>query len=147
MRLRKKWYLKRNDDAQLSDLQNTYHLLGTERNDGSNTNETRFLLDSLSKQRDQMVIYYEECKKSHTQFHQTSIFWKRHNKRHTLSRRCGSRSYVIQKKTYYRMKKHNWSEKAKWRRTQRVGYMRHLNIVFRKFRNGFRDGVHAINKR
>ncbi|KAK2187127.1 hypothetical protein NP493_177g00020 [Ridgeia piscesae] len=80
----------------------------------------------------------------------TSSFGKRHNKTHTLCRRCGSRSYHIQKKTCSRcgypaarMRKYNWSEKAKRRRTQGVGRMRHLKIVFRKFRNGFREGVQA----
>ncbi|KAK2147452.1 hypothetical protein LSH36_552g01136 [Paralvinella palmiformis] len=35
----------------------------------------------------------------------------------------------------------NWSEKAKRRRTQGVGRMRHMKKVFRRFRNGFREGT------
>merc|ERR1711976_550907 len=84
----------------------------------------------------------------------TSSFGKRHNKTHTLCRRCGGRCYHIQKKTCSRcgypaarIRKYNWSEKAKRRRTQGVGRMRHLKIVHRRFRNGFREGTVAKPKR
>merc|ERR1712198_252258 len=76
----------------------------------------------------------------------TSSFGKRHNKSHTLCRRCGKRSYHIQKARcascsypMKRMRKYNWSEKAKRRRTTGVGRMRHLKRVNRRFKNGFRD--------
>ncbi|KAK7099929.1 large ribosomal subunit protein eL37-like [Littorina saxatilis] len=78
----------------------------------------------------------------------TSSFGKRHNKTHTHCRRCGRRSYHIQKKTcsscgYPAAKKRqfNWSEKSKRRRTTGTGRMRHLKVVFRRFRNGFREGT------
>merc|ERR1711976_441800 len=76
----------------------------------------------------------------------TSSFGKRHNKTHVICRRCGARSYHIQKKTCSRcgypsakMRKYNWSAKACRRRTQGVGRMRHMKVVFRKFRNRFRE--------
>ncbi|KAJ8040254.1 putative 60S ribosomal protein L37-A [Holothuria leucospilota] len=78
----------------------------------------------------------------------TSSFGKRHNKSHTFCRRCGRRSYHIQKSRcsscgYPAKKKrgYNWSFKAKMRRTTGTGRMRHLKIVHRRFRNGFREGT------
>merc|ERR1712154_549817 len=78
----------------------------------------------------------------------TSSFGKRHNKTHTICRRCGGRTLHIQKKTCSRcgypsprMRKFNWSAKAKRRRTQGVGRMRHMKQVFRRFKNGFREGT------
>ena len=37
----------------------------------------------------------------------------------------------------------NWSEKAKRRRVTGTGRMRHLKVVHRRFRNGFREGSQA----
>lgn len=37
----------------------------------------------------------------------------------------------------------NWSEKAKRRRTTGTGRMRHLKLVHRRFKNGFREGTVA----
>ncbi|PIG89921.1 hypothetical protein AARAC_003499 [Aspergillus arachidicola] len=54
----------------------------------------------------------------------TSSFGKRHNKSHTLCRRCD-----------------NWSEKAKRRKTTGTGRMRHLKEVHRRFKNGFQTGT------
>ncbi|XP_076441167.1 large ribosomal subunit protein eL37A-like [Babylonia areolata] len=78
----------------------------------------------------------------------TSSFGKRHNKTHTHCRRCGRRSYHIQKKTCAscgypssKIRKFNWSEKAKRRNTTGTGRMRHLKVVYRRFRNGFREGT------
>merc|ERR1712050_552551 len=78
----------------------------------------------------------------------TSSFGKRHNKTHTICRRCGRSTYHIQKKRcascgYPNPKKrqYNWSVKAKRRRTTGTGRMRHLKIVHRRFRNGFREGT------
>ncbi|EAA04924.3 probable 60S ribosomal protein L37-A [Anopheles arabiensis] len=77
----------------------------------------------------------------------TSSFGKRHNKTHTLCRRCGRSSYHIQKHTCSRcgypaakIRSYNWSEKAKRRRTTGTGRMRYLKVVRRRFRNGFREG-------
>ncbi|XP_013392757.1 probable 60S ribosomal protein L37-A [Lingula anatina] len=80
----------------------------------------------------------------------TSSFGKRHNKSHTLCRRCGRSSYHIQKKTCAqcgypaaKIRKFNWSVKAKRRKTTGTGRQRHLKIIYRKFRNGFREGTTA----
>ncbi|XP_045597836.1 large ribosomal subunit protein eL37A isoform X2 [Procambarus clarkii] len=84
----------------------------------------------------------------------TSSFGKRHNKTHTLCRRCGRSSYHIQKKRCaqcgYPSKKtrrYNWSVKAIRRKTTGTGRMRHLKIVHRRFRNGFREGTKAQPKK
>ncbi|XP_067678884.1 large ribosomal subunit protein eL37-like [Haliotis asinina] len=78
----------------------------------------------------------------------TSSFGKRHNKTHTHCRRCGRRGYHIQKKACAscaypcaRKRTFNWSIKSKRRRTTGTGRMRYLKIVFRRFRNGFREGT------
>jgi large subunit ribosomal protein L37e len=78
----------------------------------------------------------------------TSSFGKRHTKSHTLCRRCGRSSYHIQKMRCAacgypsaKIRKYNWSEKAKRRKTTGTGRMRHLKNVFRRQRNGFREGT------
>lgn len=80
----------------------------------------------------------------------TSSFGKRHNKTHTLCVRCHRSGYHIQKKRcsacgYPSAKKrrYNWSEKAIRRKTTGTGRMRHLRLVRRRFRNGFREGMQA----
>uniref|UniRef100_A0A8I5N0Z3 Large ribosomal subunit protein eL37 n=1 Tax=Papio anubis TaxID=9555 RepID=A0A8I5N0Z3_PAPAN len=72
----------------------------------------------------------------------TSSFGKRRNKTHTLCRRCGSKAYHLQKSTCgkcgypaKRKRKYNWSAKAKRRNTTGTGRMRHLKIVYRRFRH------------
>ncbi|XP_070563834.1 large ribosomal subunit protein eL37A-like [Ptychodera flava] len=77
----------------------------------------------------------------------TSSFGKRHNKTHIECRRCG-RKYHIQKKRCgscgypsKRIRHYNWSIKAKRRKTTGTGRMRHLKVVHRRFRNGFREGT------
>ncbi|KAK3702105.1 60S ribosomal protein L37B [Vermiconidia calcicola] len=78
----------------------------------------------------------------------TSSFGKRHNKTHVLCRRCGQRSLHVQKKTcancgYPRasIRKYNWGEKAKRRKTTGTGRMRSLKLIPRKARNGFQTGT------
>ncbi|CAH0384869.1 unnamed protein product [Bemisia tabaci] len=78
----------------------------------------------------------------------TSSFGKRKNKTHTLCRRCGRSSYHIQKKRCAqcgypcaKMRHYNWSKKAQNRKTTGTGRLRHLKIVYRRFRNGFREGI------
>ncbi|TLS22369.1 uncharacterized protein PpBr36_09824 [Pyricularia pennisetigena] len=78
----------------------------------------------------------------------TSSFGKRHNKSHTLCRRCGRRSLHIQKHTCAscgypaaKTRKYNWSEKAKRRKTTGTGRMRYLSTVTRKFKNDFQTGT------
>ncbi|XP_052067132.1 60S ribosomal protein L37-like [Mytilus californianus] len=75
----------------------------------------------------------------------TSSFGKRINKTHTHDRRTGRRNYHIQKKTT--PSHYNWSVKAKRRHTTGTGRMRHMKKVFRRFRNGFREGTTPKPKR
>lgn len=42
--------------------------------------------------------------------------------------------------TYYYFVSDHWSVKAKRRKTTGTGRMRHLKIVRRRFRNGFKEG-------
>ncbi len=78
----------------------------------------------------------------------TQSFGKRHNKSHTLCRRCGRSSYHIQKKLCAscgfpaaKMRSYNWSVKAKRRHTTGTGRTSHLRDVNRRFKNGFREGT------
>ncbi|KAK4875190.1 hypothetical protein RN001_011612 [Aquatica leii] len=78
----------------------------------------------------------------------TSSFGKRRNKTHTLCRRCGRSSYHIQKSRCAqcgypsaKLRSFNWSKKAKRRKTTGTGRCRHLKVVRRRFRNGFREGL------
>ncbi|KAI7843076.1 hypothetical protein COHA_003247 [Chlorella ohadii] len=80
----------------------------------------------------------------------TGSFGLRHTKTHTLCRRCGRRSFHIQKSTCgscgypaAKIRKYNWSVKAIGRKTTGTGRMRHLKNVQRRFRNGFREGSAA----
>ncbi|CAG0919032.1 unnamed protein product [Notodromas monacha] len=68
------------------------------------------------------------------------------NKTHTLCRRCGKSSYHIQKHRCAqcgypsaRLRHYNWSVKAQRRKTTGTGRMRHLKIVHRRFKNGFKE--------
>merc|ERR1712000_519256 len=76
------------------------------------------------------------------------LIGKRHNKTHTLCRRCGRRSLHIQKHTCSscgypaaKIRQYNWGEKAKRRKTTGTGRMRHMKGVPRRFKNGFQTGV------
>ncbi|XMA14986.1 hypothetical protein WAI453_007777 [Rhynchosporium graminicola] len=78
----------------------------------------------------------------------TASFGKRHNKTHTLCRRCGRRSLHIQKHTCSscgypaaKIRQYNWGEKAKRRKTTGTGRMRHMKGVPRRFKNGFQTGA------
>merc|ERR1712113_271603 len=82
----------------------------------------------------------------------TSSFGKRRNKTHTLCRRCGRVSLHIQKKTCAqcgypaaKTRGYGWSIKARRRHTTGTGRMRHLKVVRRRFRNGFREGTQAVS--
>merc|ERR1712113_627504 len=81
----------------------------------------------------------------------TGSFGKRHNKTHTLCRRCGKRSFHIQKKICAsrgypasKIRKYNWSVKAIRRKTTGTGRTRHLKNLPRRFKNGFREGTQAV---
>ncbi|KAH7057307.1 hypothetical protein B0J12DRAFT_409356 [Macrophomina phaseolina] len=78
----------------------------------------------------------------------TSSFGKRHNKTHTLCRRCGRRSLHIQKHTCAscgypaaKTRSFNWGEKAKRRHTTGTGRMRYLKTVPRRASNNFQQGL------
>eukprot|EP00656_Telonema_subtile_P039721 TRINITY_DN447_c0_g1_i6.p1 TRINITY_DN447_c0_g1~~TRINITY_DN447_c0_g1_i6.p1 ORF type:complete len:120 (+),score=14.31 TRINITY_DN447_c0_g1_i6:126-485(+) len=83
----------------------------------------------------------------------TTSFGKRHNKSHTLCRRCGRRSYHVQKKTCAgcgypaaKIRGYNWSRKALGRKTPGSGRCRYLKNLPRRAKNGFREGTHAKKK-
>ncbi|KAJ1560386.1 60S ribosomal protein L37A, partial [Cladochytrium tenue] len=80
----------------------------------------------------------------------TQAFGKRHNKSHSLCRRCGRRSFHNQKKTCAqcgypaaKTRHYEWSVKAKRRKTTGTGRMRYLKSLPRRFKNGFREGTVA----
>mmetsp|Transcript_48477 Transcript_48477/g.105437 ORF Transcript_48477/g.105437 Transcript_48477/m.105437 type:complete len:165 (-) Transcript_48477:114-608(-) len=77
----------------------------------------------------------------------TPAFGKRHKKTHGLCPRCNKRSFHFQKKRCAscaypakKMRSYEWSKKAKRRRTQGTGKMRHLKNMPRRAKNGFREG-------
>ncbi|KAI9017108.1 ribosomal protein L37e-domain-containing protein [Gaertneriomyces semiglobifer] len=83
----------------------------------------------------------------------TTSFGKRHTKSHTLCRRCGRRSFHIQKKTCAqcaypaaKTRHFEWSEKGKRRKTTGTGRMRYMKDLSRRFKNGFREGTVAKPK-
>ncbi|XP_050647749.1 60S ribosomal protein L37-like [Macaca thibetana thibetana] len=84
----------------------------------------------------------------------TSSFRKRRNKTHTLCHRCGSKAYHLRKSTCGKCgypakhkRKYNWSAKAKRQNTTGTGQMRHLKIVYRRFRHGFHEATTPKPKR
>ncbi|KAF8013957.1 hypothetical protein BT93_I1733 [Corymbia citriodora subsp. variegata] len=84
----------------------------------------------------------------------TGSFGKRRNKTHTLCVRCGRRSFHLQKSRCAscgfparRMRRYNWSEKAKRRRTTGTGRMRYLRYVAIRFKANFREGIEAAPRR
>ncbi|XP_043845686.1 60S ribosomal protein L37-like [Dromiciops gliroides] len=83
-----------------------------------------------------------------------SLFGKRRNTTLTLCRRCGSKAYHLQKSTCGKCRypaklkrKYNWSAKVKQHNTTGTGRMRHLKIVYHRFKNGFREGSTPKPKR
>eukprot|EP00099_Drosophila_melanogaster_P020306 NP_611757.1 ribosomal protein L37b [Drosophila melanogaster] len=83
----------------------------------------------------------------------TTSFGKRHNKTHTICRRCGNSSYHLQKSKCSqcgypaaKTRSFNWSRKAKGRKAQGTGRMRYLKNLRRRFRNGLREGGAAKKK-
>ncbi|ELW71518.1 60S ribosomal protein L37 [Tupaia chinensis] len=79
----------------------------------------------------------------------TSSFGKLRNKMHTLCCRCGSKACHLQKSTCGKCgypakckRKYNWSAKAKRHNTTGTDRMRHLKIVYRRFRHGFCEEQH-----
>ena len=80
----------------------------------------------------------------------TTSFGKRTSKTHVTCRRCGRRTYHIQKGTCSscgypgsKMRRYRQHAKAMRRRTQGTGRMRYLKSMPRRFKNGFREGTQA----
>ncbi|CCK69181.1 60S ribosomal protein eL37 KNAG_0C00680 [Huiozyma naganishii CBS 8797] len=78
----------------------------------------------------------------------TPSFGKRHNKTHTLCKRCGKRSFHVQKSTCAacgypaaKTRSFNWGAKAKRRTTTGTGRMQYMKHVARRFKNGFQTGA------
>jgi len=87
----------------------------------------------------------------------TSSFGKRGKKAHTLCRRCGLKTFHIQRARCgscgypaAKTRRYNWSVKAIRRKTTGTGRTTHLRRVHQRFRNGFREGsiatAHVHNK-
>lgn len=73
---------------------------------------------------------------------------------HTLCRRCGKRSFHLQKRicsscaygATSKMRRYAQQYKAMRRRTEGTGRMSHLKTMARRFKNGFREGTQAAKK-
>merc|ERR1711916_236205 len=77
----------------------------------------------------------------------------KHRKSHTLCRRCGKKSFHIQRNRCSscgypapKMRKYAWGYKALRRRTTGTGRMRYMKTLQRRFDNGFREGFTATPK-
>ena len=75
----------------------------------------------------------------------TQSFGKRHTKVHSECRRCGKKTWHIQKRRCARcgfpdkkMRSYNWSRKTIQRRGEGTGRMAHKRLVQRKAKNNFR---------
>ncbi|CAG9465090.1 unnamed protein product [Pedinophyceae sp. YPF-701] len=84
----------------------------------------------------------------------TGSFGTRNDKTHGLCRRCGRRTWHIQKLTCAscgfpgaRIRKYNWSVKAIRRKTTGTGRCRHLKNLPRRAKNQFREGTEAAPKK
>ena len=78
----------------------------------------------------------------------TQSFGKRHTKVHNECRRCGRKTYHIQKHRCAscaypksRTRKYNWAFKVRNKRGEGTGRMRHMKVVVRKAKNNFRFGT------
>ncbi|XP_055483474.1 60S ribosomal protein L37-like [Psammomys obesus] len=84
----------------------------------------------------------------------TSSSGKCRSNTHRLCRCCGSKAHHLQKSTCGKcgypdksMRKYNWSARSKRRNITRTGRMRHLNIVYGRFRHGFHEETTPKPKR
>ncbi|EGC39592.1 hypothetical protein DICPUDRAFT_52603 [Dictyostelium purpureum] len=83
----------------------------------------------------------------------TFSFGRRNGKSHTLCRRCGNRSYHVQKKTCAscgypsaKTRSYNWSVKAIRRKTTGTGRTRYLKTVHKRFNSGFKEASLSVKK-
>ncbi|KAJ5070685.1 ribosomal protein L37 [Anaeramoeba ignava] len=79
---------------------------------------------------------------------------KRHKKSHILCRRCGRRSFHVQKARCSscgfpsaKLRKYNWAEKALRRRTRGTGRMRYMKSLPQRAKHHFRHGGIPMKKR
>ena len=78
----------------------------------------------------------------------TQSFGKRHTKVHNECRRCGNKTYHIQKRRCGhcaypnpRTRSYNWALKTRQREGQGFGRMKHMRLVQRQAKNGFRHNT------
>lgn len=78
----------------------------------------------------------------------TPAMGKKHTKTHGLCPRCGKKAFHYQKKRCAscgypakKMRSYNWCKKSKRRHTPGTGRMKHLKLMPRRFKNGFREGT------
>ncbi|KJE96812.1 ribosomal protein rpl37 [Capsaspora owczarzaki ATCC 30864] len=76
----------------------------------------------------------------------TSSFGERHTKTHTLCRRCDRRAFHMQKQTCGACGYPSPRLRKFRRKTTGTGRMRYLKDVYRRFKNGFREGQVAKPK-
>mmetsp|Transcript_28245 Transcript_28245/g.47972 ORF Transcript_28245/g.47972 Transcript_28245/m.47972 type:complete len:143 (-) Transcript_28245:57-485(-) len=83
----------------------------------------------------------------------TTSFGKRNGRSHGLCPRCGKRSYNLQKAKCAacgypsaKMRKYNWSEKARRRRTMGTGRMQYMRTILRKAAHTNRNNLRGVNK-
>ncbi|KAL4501818.1 hypothetical protein ABPG73_019955 [Tetrahymena malaccensis] len=84
----------------------------------------------------------------------TPAFGKRHQKTHTLCRRCGKATYHKQKLRCAacgypdaKMRRYDgWGQKVRDRKGQGTGRMRYMKTIARRAKNGFRSGTQAQPK-
>ncbi|KAG4301385.1 hypothetical protein PCK1_002311 [Pneumocystis canis] len=94
-------------------------------------------LTDLEKRRIERILVQRNRLRLEKLQKERNIF--RNRKTHTQCRRCGRRSFHMQKSTCASCgyPANNWSIKAIRRRTTGTGRMRHLKHVYQRFKNGF----------
>ena len=83
----------------------------------------------------------------------TQSFGKRHTKVHNECRRCGRKTFHIQRHRCShcaypeaRIRSYNWALKTKQRQGEGFGRMKHLRDVRRRAKNGFRHETFAKSR-
>ena len=78
----------------------------------------------------------------------TQSFGKRHTKVHSNCRRCGNKTWHIQKRRCAKcgfpdkkMRAYNWARKTVQKRGEGTGRMSHKRLVQRKAKNNFRHNT------
>ncbi|XP_060708853.1 large ribosomal subunit protein eL37-like, partial [Hemiscyllium ocellatum] len=71
----------------------------------------------------------------------TLSFGRKQNKTHTFCQQCGATAIHLQKPNNKRKGKLNWNADTKMRNTMGSGWVRHSEVVYHSFRNGFHMGT------